>query len=274
MADIWETLAEMRRRGERGALAIVVHAEGSTPREPGSKMIVREDGSVVGSVGGGEFERKTVELALEVIRSGKPVRQQFALQKDLGMRCGGEIEVYIEPIQPLDKLVIFGAGHVGAAIAKLGAWLGFQVTVVDDRPGFACKERIPEAHNFLEGEYPQLARELPPDPHCYAVIVTHGHSHDDEVLQALVQKDLAYLGMIGSRRKVQIAFENLRKLGVPEERIARIRAPMGLDIGAETPEEIAISVLAEIVALRHGVDVSAAGMRERVLGQVTGAENR
>jgi len=256
----------MQRRGERGALAIVTHAEGSTPREAGSKMIVREDGSVIGSVGGGEFERQTVELALEVIRKGKPVRRHFVLQKDLSMKCGGQIEVYVEPINPMQRLVVFGAGHVGSAIARIGAMLGFWVVLVDDRPGFATKERVPEADEFLEGDYLEAMNRLTLDENTYAVIVTHGHGHDDEILQALVDRDLAYLGMIGSRRKVALSFENLRKGGVPEDRIARIRAPMGLDIGAETPEEIAVSVLAEIVAVRRGADVSALGMREKVLG--------
>jgi|YelNatPaOPRAMG01_1025707.scaffolds.fasta_scaffold00030_3 xanthine dehydrogenase accessory factor len=271
MPDIWETLVDMQRRGEPGALAIVVHVEGSTPREPGSKMIVKQDGSVVGSVGGGELEYQAVQLALEAMRRGKPVRQLFSLHQDLGMRCGGQVEVYIEPIRPLEKLVVFGAGHVGAAIARMGAMLGFWVTVVDDRPGFASEERIPEAHQFVEASYPEAIQRMTFDRHTYAIIVTHGHGHDDEVLRALADKELAYLGMIGSRRKVQVAFENLRQAGVPEERIARVRAPMGLDIGAETPEEIAISVLAEIIALRRGVDVSPLGMKERVLGQPVGA---
>jgi len=198
-ADIWKTLAEMERHGERGALAIVVESKGSTPREVGSKMVVREDGSVVGSVGGGAFEKDTVELALQAIREGRPLRKRFLLEDDLGMRCGGVMEVYVEPINPKQKLVVFGAGHVGSAVARVGAMLGFHTVVVDNRPGFATAERIPEAHEWLEGNYVDIARGLEADENTYVVIVTHGHGHDDEILQAVVDKPLAYLGMIGAR---------------------------------------------------------------------------
>ncbi len=266
-ADIWKALAEMERRGERGALAIVIEARGSTPRDVGSKMVVREDGTVVGSVGGGAFEKDTVELALKAIREGKPLRKRFLLEDDLKMRCGGVMEVYVEPVNPKQKLVVFGAGHVGSAVARVGTLLGFHTVVVDNRPGFATAERIPEAHEWLEGNYLEIARSLETDENTYVVIVTHGHGHDDEILQAVVNKPLAYLGMIGSRRKVKSAFDKLREIGVPETAIQRVRAPMGLDIGAETPEEIAVSVAAEMVAVRRGAEVAHLAMRERVLGK-------
>ncbi len=268
-ADIWKTLAEMERRGERGALAIVIEAKGSTPRDAGSKMIVREDGSVVGSVGGGAFEKDTVELALRAIEEGKPLRHRFNLGDDLGMRCGGVMEVYVEPINPKQKLIVFGAGHVGSAVAKVGALLGFQTVVVDDRPGFASADRIPEAQEWLEGNYREIARSLPVDGSTYVVIATHGHGHDDEILQELATAPVAYLGMIGSRRKVKLALEQLQKLGVPDDAIRRVRAPMGLDIGAETPEEIAVAVAAEMVAVRRGAEVAHLAMRERVLEEET-----
>lgn len=269
MPDIWRTLAEMERHGEPGALAIVIAAQGSTPRDVGSKMIVREDGTVIGSVGGGAFEKETVDLAIHAIREGQPLRRRFILEEDLAMRCGGSMEVYVEPINPVQKLVIFGAGHVGAAISKVGAILGFWTVVVDNRPGFASADRLPEANEWVEGEYLETVERLPLDEHAYVVIATHGHGYDDKILQAVIHRPLAYLGMIGSRRKVLEVFRKLREQGVPEENIARIRAPMGLDIGAETPEEIAVSVAAEMVAVRRGVDVSGLAMREKKLSSAT-----
>ena len=243
----------------------IVRASGSTPQRTGAKMLVFADGRTVGTIGGGCYENDALGKAREAIATGKPALVTYDLNDDFvqesGLICGGQMEVYIDPIAPAPSLYVIGAGHVGWQLGRIAADAGFRLHVVDDREKFANAERFPAAETI---EVDDLAAwlhraELPSS--AYVVVVTRGHTHDFEAVRALAARDLRYLGLIGSRAKIARIFEALEAEGLPRECLARIHAPIGLDIGAITPAEIAISILAELIAIRHGKDVSAVSMK-------------
>lgn len=214
--------------------------------EPGARLLVSAE-ETVGGLGDRELDGIAVELAREALRDGRPLSREVLLN-------GREVLLYLEPHHGAGDLVIVGAGHIAQPLARVGAMLGYRVTVVDDRAEFATRERFPEANRVVRGDFSEPLRDLSLGPHCHLVLVTRGHRHDFEVLRQVLAapEQPAYIGMIGSRRRVRAAFEQLAAEGVPADRLAEIYAPVGLDLGAETPAEIAVAVAAELVRLRRG----------------------
>jgi xanthine dehydrogenase accessory factor len=254
--DVFEEVAEMRARGERGALCTVVSTRGSTPGKETMRLLVRESGRFTGSVGGGCVEAEVVAAALEVLRTDTARRLEFRLTEEdtgaSGLLCGGVLEVFVEPITA-PHLVLFGAGHVSRDLCRLAALAGYRVTVVDDRASFASTERFPDAQRLVVGatfEEAFQALRVPSSAAC--VVVTRGHSMDQACLDFALHTDAGYVGMIGSRVKVRGILARLRDAGRLEGvDVSRLHAPIGLDIGAETHGEIAVSILAELVAHRR-----------------------
>jgi xanthine dehydrogenase accessory factor len=251
----YASLAEAEHQGRPAALCTLVRARGSVPRHAGAKMLVYADGQTLGTVGGGEMESRVVQAAREALADGAPrtVNYQLADPRagDPGV-CGGEVEVFIDPVRPLPTLLVIGGGHVGRALVHLGRWLGFRVALSDDRPEFATPEAAPGADQYLPIAAAELARSFRFHPETYIVMPTRGVPLDVEALPALLAQPHAYLGVIGSRRRWATTVKTLLERGVPREQLARVHAPMGLELNAETPEEIAVSVLAEIILLRRG----------------------
>lgn len=264
--SVYQRLAELERSGQAAALATVIRARGSVPRHMGSKMIVFPDGSIEGTIGGGEMERMVIAEALQTLSSGEPRLVHYSLsdpgQGDPGV-CGGEMEVYVEPILRKPTLVVVGAGHVGRAVAHLGRWLGFRVVACDDRPEFATPESVPEADAHLSGPLQELPERLAVDEQTYLVLTTRSVDLDVQALPPLLATPAAYVGVIGSRRRWETTAQQLRARGVPEPAIARVTSPMGLDLAAETPEEIALSILAQILLLRRGGTGGSLGHKPR-----------
>lgn len=256
MADIYEEIIKIQSAGRSGAVATVIVAKGSTPREIGAKILFRDDGKFWGTIGGGCLEAEVWQEAMQAIQEEKPRTLHFDLTGkeagDTGMICGGIMDIFIEPILPIPKVFIFGCGHISLYLAKISTMLGFQVVVIDDRPQFANKERFPEAEQVIAEEFPMALSKLAVNKASYLVIVTRGHAYDQEVLEWAVGTEAKYIGMIGSRRKIQTVYENLQTKGVPPEKLERVHAPIGLDIGALTPEEIAVSIVAEMIQVRRG----------------------
>ena len=214
-------------------------------------MLVRADGSIVGTIGGGQLEHQVIAGALEVIATGTARRVHVHLTRDLGMCCGGEVEVYVEPLEVKHPCSVFGAGHVAHATVPLLTQLGFAVSVIDERQELATAERFPGADIQVVDDPADWAAELPEDPSQFILIVTHDHALDQRLVEALIGRPFAWLGLIGSRSKVAKFMIRLRAQGVPEAQLARLSAPVGLDIGAETPAEIAVSIAAEVVRVRR-----------------------
>ena len=243
-------------RGEPAALVTIVSTTGSTPQRVGAKMLVFADGRTVGTIGGGCYENDALWKAKEAISNRRPELVHYELSDDFaqetGLICGGQMDVYIEPIEPSPELYVIGAGHVGFHLARLANEVGFRVHVVDDREKFANAERFPTAAEIVVEDIPAWIGRSTIPAHAYAVIVTRGHTNDLEALRALAPRELRYLGLIGSRAKVARIYEALTEAHMPADELARVHAPIGLDIGAVTPQEIAVSILAELIAVKHG----------------------
>lgn len=246
------------------ALVTVVRAQGSTPQRAGAKMLVYADGRTVGTIGGGCYENDAFWKAREAIASGKSSLQHYDLNDDFaqenGLICGGRMDVHIDPLSPTPSLYIVGAGHVGWHLARAAADAGFRLHVIDDREKFANAERFPGAEVVVES-IPDWLHRADIAPSAYVVVVTRGHQHDLDAMRALAARDVRYLGLIGSRAKVARIYDALLAEGMPSECLQRVHAPIGLDIGAITPAEIAISILAELIAERRGVDVAGLSMK-------------
>ena len=255
--SIWRAVAELEDKHEAGVLCTIIHSQGSTPRHAGSKMLVYADGSITGSVGGGELERRTITAALESISDGKPRRLDYNMsdpeQGDPGV-CGGQVEIYVEPIVPKPTLVIVGAGHVGRAVAHLAHWLDFRVVVSDDRPDFCDPEVIPEAAEFFPLPFEQLSDQLKISPWTYLVLTTRSVDIDVPGLPKILDSPAAYIGVIGSKRRWETTRKQLEQSGISADKINRVQSPMGIEIHAETPEEIAVSIMAEIIKIRRGIE--------------------
>ena len=249
-------------RGEPAALVTIVSTIGSTPQRVGAKMLVFSDGRIVGTIGGGCYENDAFWKAREAIKTRRPEMVHYELSDDFaqetGLVCGGQMDVYIEPIEPSPELYIIGGGHVGFHLARLAADVGFRVHVVDDREKFANLERFPTAVEVVADDIPAWIDRANLPAHAYAVIVTRGHTNDLEALRVLAPRELRYLGLIGSRAKVARIYEALVEAHMPAEALRRVHAPIGLDIGAVTPQEIAVSILAELIAVKHGKEHPAA----------------
>jgi xanthine dehydrogenase accessory factor len=253
--DIYQQLIDKRQQGEAVALCTIIETHGSTPRHEGSKMLVSVDGSFSGTVGGGEVENRVIGEALEALRDGRIRRLSYNMvdpkQGDPGV-CGGRLEVFIEPFLPRPTLVVIGGGHVGKAVAHLAKWLGFRVAVSDDRAEFCTPQANPDADDFYPVAMAELPEHLKITPQTYLVLTTRGMPVDVPGLPALLESPAAYIGLIGSKRRWAITRKALIDNGVSEEALERINAPVGLELNAETPEEIAVSILAEIIARRNG----------------------
>ena len=261
--EVFAALAEALEQGEETALVTIVSSNGSTPQRVGAKMLVYADGRTVGTIGGGCYENDAFGRAREAIASKRPLTVKYELNDDFaqetGLVCGGQMEVFIEPVEASPELFIFGAGHVGYCAARLAHDVGFRVHVVDDREKFANTERFGPGIDVVVEDIPTwlAARRMPAT--AYAVIVTRGHRHDLDALRALTASPLRYLGLIGSKAKVRRIFDALLEEGLPRERLATVHAPIGLDIGAITPEEIGVSIVAELIAVKHGKIAKAGG---------------
>ncbi|HET7011677.1 MAG TPA: XdhC family protein [Anaerolineales bacterium] len=253
--SIFGRIAEVQRRGDTVALATVVRVQGSVPRHPGSKMLVFPDGRIEGTIGGGEMESRVIAEARAALADGETRLLRYELSDpkagDPGV-CGGEVEVFVEPMGRGASLLVVGAGHVGRAVVHLGKWLGFHTVVCDDRSDFASKEAVPEADEFIVCSLAELPQRYAIDAQTYVVLTTRGVNIDVEGLPPLLDTPAAFLGVIGSRRRWETAAQELANRGVPIEKLARVVSPMGLELNAETPEEIAVSILAEIIMLRRG----------------------
>jgi xanthine dehydrogenase accessory factor len=255
MDDIYEAIARLRKHGEKAVLATIVSTSGSAPRKESSKMLVLSNGKIIGTVGGGAIEHQVYKEALKLIDGNESKLAHFELTNadasKEGMTCGGIVDVFIEPIKPLPSLLIFGGGHISFFLARIGKLVDFRVTVIDDRPEFANAERFPEADEIIVEDMASVKQRLNINSSSYIVIVTRGHQNDSKVLEWAAASPAAYVGMIGSKRKIHTAFEFMKSKGVTQEQLDRVHAPIGLPIGAETPEEIAVAIMAEIIQVRH-----------------------
>jgi xanthine dehydrogenase accessory factor len=253
--DIYEHIVELRRQGRRGAVATIVNVRGSIPSFQTAKMLVRDDGSIVGTIGGGCVEADVWQAAREVMESEKPQTLKFDLNQDpkydTGLVCGGTLEVFVEPVLPPATLYLFGAGHVALNVCRAASAAGFDVTVIDDRSSYATTERFPAAVAVHALEFDEAMQKVDPTESSYIVIVTRGHRDDMRILRWAVQTRAQYIGMIGSKRKVIEIFKVLRAEGISADLFDRVHAPIGLDIGAVTPEEIGVAITAELIAIRR-----------------------
>jgi xanthine dehydrogenase accessory factor len=256
MTSIYQVLGELETNNEAGVLCTIVRTRGSTPRHAASKMLVYPDGRILGTVGGGGLEQHVIAEALKALRQGQSRFLECNMvdpsRGDVGV-CGGIVEVFVEPILPKPVLVVIGAGHVGKTVAHLGHWLGYRVVVNDDRPEFCTPEFIPVADEYYVCSIADLPGHLEISPWTYLVLTTRGVDVDVPGLPVLLDTPAAYLGVIGSQRRWAETRKQLLAAGVPEGSLARVHSPVGLDIHAETPEEIAVSILAEIIAVRNKV---------------------
>ncbi|HLE15161.1 MAG TPA: XdhC family protein [Anaerolineales bacterium] len=254
MSSIYRALAELDSKNEIGVLCTIVHSQGSTPRHVGSKMLVYADGRTLGSVGGGELESRVLAEARQVLRDGSPRLLSYNMSApdrgDPGV-CGGQVEVFVEPIQPQPLLVVIGAGHVGKAVVHLAHWLGFKVAVSDDRAEFATPEALPGADLYFPVPLVELNQHLDITPWTYLILTTRSVDIDVPGLPVLLDSPAAFIGVIGSKKRWATTCQQLLEAGVPQEKLDRVRSPMGIELNAETPEEIAVSILAEIIRLRR-----------------------
>lgn len=270
MDDIYREIVRNQEQGRVCALATIVRVHGSTPGKLGAKMLITEDGRFIGSVGGGCVENQVWQLARKAMHTGAPIHESFKLTPsdaaDEGLACGGQLSVFIEPIV-VPTVYIFGAGHVGAALARLVHDVGFKTVVIDDREQFANKTNIPTADEFIVGEFETMLASLVCRPHTYAIVVTRGHKYDGACLQWCVSQPAdnapVYIGMISSRAKRAVLYKRLEAEGVSAQRLEAVYAPIGLAIGAVTPQEIAISICAQLIAHRRGAALPAAVHQHR-----------
>ena len=255
--EIFAAIGEALTKGDEVALITFTSSNGSTPQRVGAKMLVYADGRTVGTIGGGCYEHDALGKAREALRTRKPVSAKYDLNDDFaeetGLVCGGQMEVFIEPLEAPPSLFVFGAGHVGYYLARAASEAGFEVHVIDDRAAFANRERFPFAASVVVDDIPSWLGQAALPSSAYAVIVTRGHRNDLDALQHLAPLELRYLGLIGSRAKVARIYDQLLGEGLSTlEHLSRVHAPIGLDIGAVTPQEIAVSIVAELIAIRRG----------------------
>ena len=255
MDDIYNKIEEIRKNKIPAALVTIIETSGSTPRDVGAKMLVLGDGTIHGTIGGSSVESMVIEDARNCIKTGKYKKVHHSLndleKHDTGMICGGKMEFFIEPINLAPHIYIFGGGHCGYPLARFSIQLGFQYTVIEDRPEFAKDERFPQASEILLGDVEAISQKIDIGLSDYVAIVTRNHELDFRALRNIIKKPAKYIGLIGSKRKRQQIFKRLLNEGINQTEIDRIHTPIGLDINAETPEEIAISILAEIIKIKN-----------------------
>ena len=253
--DLFDEIQHLRQAGRKAALATIVQIRGSVPSFQTAKMLVRDDGSTLGSIGGGCVEAEVWAAAQDVLREEKSRIMTFDLTEDSmaesGLICGGKLEIFVEPILPTPKMIVFGAGHIATQVSKIATIAGFKTTIVDNRPVYANRERFPEAEAIYSDSFESAFEALAPNENTYVVIVTRGHQEDESVLRWAVRTNARYIGMIGSKRKVRTIFQTLEKEGVTRDKLEAVCAPVGLDIGAVLPEEIAVAIVAEAIHCRR-----------------------
>lgn len=265
MKQIYEEIIRIETgSGQPAVLAMIVSAQDSSPRGAGSKMLVRMTGQIIGSIGGGAIEKIALETALEMLSRNTPTRlQQYdltsgnaaSIHTKTGMQCGGTVTVYFELVRPFDRLIIFGAGHIGTAIAPIAQACGFFISIVDDRPEFAHPDRFPPMVCVTCDHPVKFAQNLSIFPEDSIVILTHNHRYDADVLKAILSNDSGrprYIGMIGSRKKVRVILDKMHESGIEDDSLNRVHSPIGLNIGGDNPTEIAVSIMAELMAVRAG----------------------
>jgi len=253
---VYEALVQATASSTPSALATIIATEGSIPRHTGSKMLVYADGQIVGTVGGGAMESRVIAVAQSVIQSGVAQTETYTLNDiangDAGI-CGGTATIFIEPIYVPPTLLVIGGGHVGKAVADLGKWLGYRVVLSDDRPDFCNPEYAPNLDDYIVCKPNELVDHIDINERTYITAVTRGLPIDVGLIPALLQTTAAYIGLIGSRRRWALTMKALQEeYGITNEQLQRIHAPIGLELEAESPKEIALSILAEITMIRHG----------------------
>ncbi|HMD89857.1 MAG TPA: XdhC family protein [Anaerolineaceae bacterium] len=255
MVSFYSAVAELENNGEAGAVCIIIESHGSTPRHEGSKMLVYSDGRIIGTVGGGEVESRVIKEALESISDCKSRLLHYNMSNpqagDPGV-CGGQLEVFVEPIVSRPLVVIIGGGHVGKAVVHLAHWLGFRVAVSDDRPEFCNPQANPDADYFYICTMADLPKTMKITPSTYLILTTRGVAVDVPGLPALLESPAGFIGVIGSKRRWSVTRNGLIEKGISEELIKKVHSPIGLELNAETPEEIGVSIMAEIIMLRNG----------------------
>ena len=262
MIEIYQAVLALLDAGDVGTVCTVVHSAGSAPQKSGSKMLVHRDGTIVGTIGGGAVELAVIDRAREIASTGRAELFKAHLTRDLAMCCGGRMEIFLEPIGTRPWLLLFGGGHVGQALAQVADQAGFRVHVIDEREEFADPSRHPRATAITCAAPLDCLDELPWGEDAYAVIVTHDHRLDEDLLARCVTRSRRYLGMIGSRAKVLRFYERYEKRGMDMGAFSDVHAPIGLSLGAREPGEIAVSVVAELIAIRRGrADAEARSMR-------------
>lgn len=258
--NIYEKIALATQSITPAVIATIIDTKGSTPREIGTKMLVYQNGDIEGTIGGGAIEKVIVEQCLLVLQSQHAQIFEYNLT-DLKMECGGFVKVFLEPLIPKIPLNIFGAGHIGLALANMCQYLNYSITVIDNRKEFANKERFPMALKILAVEYNDAFAHLDFSQNTYNVIITHRHLYDEEVLEKCTQQPFAYIGMIGSKTKVNKTINNLKEKGFSQDLINKIYSPIGLNIGAKTPEEIAVAILGEMIGVYNKADLTQLSMK-------------
>ena len=261
MSEILKEALGRIDRGETIALVTVVETKGSTPREIGAKMLVNKNGLVAGTIGGGITEAKVIKEAKQALKEGKGKLLTYRLTKeqaalDEGAICGGEMKVFIDILQPKEEVLIFGAGHIAVCVSKLAKTVGFRVTIIDDRKEFANQDRFPEADEIIAEDTEKALTHLNITPSTYIIVLTRGHLKDEEVLGSVIKSSAAYIGMIGSQKKNATVFQRLIKKGISQEELDKVHTPIGIDINAQTPEEIAVSIMAEIIQVKRKKEIS------------------
>ena len=258
--DIFAEIAKLKKEGRKAALATIIQVQGSIPSYESSKILIRDDGSILGTVGGGCVEAEVWSVAQEVMREEKPRRLHFNLnnnpEMENGLICGGSLDIFVEPILATPTVYLLGGGHISLYVSKVASLAGFDTVIADDREAFASQERFPEARETYAGPWEEVLPKLLVNALSYLAIVTRGHKGDLDCLRWAVTTPARYIGLIGSKRKIIEIYKILESEGVPLERLERVHAPIGLDIGALTPEEIAVAVVAEMIAVRRNATPS------------------
>ena len=255
-----EVLKEALLRVDKGEIIAVItitDTKGSTPGAKGAKMAVGKDGIISGTIGGGKLEAQIIETAQKCIQSGKKRSIHYHLNKEESeleneVICGGELTIFIDILKPNENIIIFGAGHIAFYLAKIAKIIGIHVSIIDERENFANQARFPEADTIINKKPDIAFKKLNINASTYVVIITKGHHYDEEALFSVIHSDSGYIGMIGSKAKNRIIFQNLIERGVKEQYLSKVHAPIGIDIGALTPEEIAVSIIAEIIQVKRG----------------------
>jgi xanthine dehydrogenase accessory factor len=248
-------IAAALARGEAGALLTVVKIYGAAPCAPGTKVFVREDGTVLGTLGGRKTDARARADGLQALASGQTGLLTYHLDPEGGESvgsCGATLEIFAEPIRPEPRLIIAGSGYVAQALTRLATTIGWRVSLLDDRSEFVQAAALSESVTLTVGDIPELLPTLAPDAMTALVIVTRGHRVDQDALESALTTSAGYIGMIGSPGKVRTIFRKLLRKGITPEALAKVHAPIGLDLGAKTPDEIALSIAAELLMWRRG----------------------